>query len=81
MAFNIKSYWNPTPKRIRKIGILIASFGALIGSGTGIYSYFEVAAQTEPKLKSILMIISIAGPVLGWIGKEITNFYDDEPSQ
>lgn len=72
--FSRKGYWTPTPKKIRKIGLAIASLGASIGAGSGIYLHFE----KFPKYESIVIALGIGGPILGWLGKEITNFWTDE---
>lgn len=73
--FNISGYWHPTPKKVRKIGLAIASFGATIGAGSEIYAHFA----SEEKYKSLCHILAVASPILGWAGKEITNFWGDEP--
>lgn len=75
--FNIGAYWSPTPKKIRKIGLAIASLGATIGTGSGVFLYFDA----NPEYKSAVMVLAIASPVLGWIGKEITNFWTEEEPQ
>ena len=72
--FNLSSYWHPTPKKVRKIGLAIASLGASIGAGSGVFLYFD----GEEKYKSVATFLAVASPILGWIGKEITNFWSDE---
>ena len=76
--FNLKGYFAPTPKRIRKIGLAIASLGATIGTTSGLFVYLS----ENPEHKSLAMFLAFASPVLGWVGKEITNFWtDEEPAE
>lgn len=72
---SLKSYFEPTPKLFRKIGIAIASFGNTFGVGTGIHGYLE----KDPEHGRLIMLLAIASCVLGWLGKEITNFFEEAP--
>lgn len=75
--FSLSSYWHPTPKKVRKIGLAIASLGATIGAGGGVFLYVD----GNEKFKTVAQVCGIAGPILGWLGKEVTNFWTDEESQ
>lgn len=74
---SLKSYFEPTPKTIRKIGLLIASFGNTFGLSSGLTGYFE----NDPIMSKKMMLLGVIACVCGWLGKEITNFFQDEPSE
>lgn len=71
----LKSYFEPTPKLFRKIGIAIASLGNSFGVGTAIHGY---AQDNIADVKMALMIACIS-QLLGWVGKEMTNFFEETP--
>ena len=63
MKFGIKSYYSPTPKKLRKIG------DALLGSSQFITGYCVIM---EEKYLALVCII------LGTIGKFMTNLYSED---
>lgn len=63
MGFGLKSYFKPTPKRIRIFGDSLAAAGTF-GASIAILNGHPVAGTT-------IMIISV-------IGKFISNFFSDE---
>lgn len=73
---SLKSYFEPTPKLFRKIGIMIASAGNMLGATIGGAGY----ADPDPAQAKTKMAIGIATCILGWLGKEMTNFFQEEPS-
>lgn len=77
MGASIKNYFAPTPKFFRKIGIAIASLGNSFGVGTAIHGYFE----TNPDNIKVTMYIAVGSCLLGWLGKEMTNFFKEEDEQ
>jgi hypothetical protein len=62
--FSMKSYWAPTPKKIRKIG------DAMLG----VFSITSVSSMVMDDKR--LAIISL---VTGVVGKILTNFFSEEP--
>lgn len=72
--FSISAYWHPTPKKVRKIGLAIASLGATIGTSTEIYAHFAA----DEKFAKLCHGLAVSSAVLGWLGKEITNFWSDD---
>lgn len=60
------NYFNPTPKKWRKIG------DALLGVSTTITGY---------SLYAELKWVAMAALVLGVVGKFLTNFFTDETNQ
>ncbi len=75
---SLKNYFAPTPKFFRKIGIAVASLGNSLGLGSGIYGFLE----KDPERGREVMMLAVVSCVLGWLGKEMTNFFkeEDEPS-
>jgi hypothetical protein len=63
MKFGWKSYFEPTPKRIRVLGDSLAASGTF---GAGI-----VILNGHPVAGTIVMVIAV-------IGKFISNFFTDE---
>jgi hypothetical protein len=61
--FNIKSYFEPTPKRFRILGDSLASASVFIST----YSIIN-----DHKGFGLIVLIS------GWAGKFLTNFFTDE---
>jgi hypothetical protein len=62
--FNLKSYWAPTPKKIRKIG------DALLG-------VFSITSMSSMIMEDrILAVVSLT---IGVLGKVLTNFFTEEP--
>lgn len=62
--FSMKSYWAPTPKKIRKIG------DAMLG----VFSITSMSSMIMDDKR-----LAIASLVLGVLGKIITNFFSEEP--
>lgn len=62
--FSSKSYWAPTPVKLRKIG------DALLG----IFSLTSTAAMVNDDKR-----LAIASLLIGVIGKILTNFFTDKP--
>lgn len=73
---SLKSYFEPTPKLFRKIGIAIASLGNTFGVGTAIHGYMETNIESV----KTAMIIACASQFIGWLGKEMTNFFTEDPN-
>ena len=63
MAFGLKQYFQPTPKRIRILGDSLASASTAVSA----YAIFN-----DMKVLAAVVIIS------GWAGKFITNFFTDD---
>jgi len=63
-TFSMKSYWAPTPKKVRKIG----------DSLLGIFSITSMSSMFMDN--KTLAIISL---IVGVIGKVLTNFFSEEP--
>lgn len=74
MGASLKHYFAPTPKLFRKIGVAIASLGNTFGVGTAIHGYME---SNIDNVKTALIIASLS-QLLGWVGKEMTNFFKEE---
>lgn len=62
--FSVKSYWDPTPKKIRKIG------DAMLG----VFSITSMSSMIMDDKR-----LAIASLILGVLGKIITNFFSEEP--
>jgi hypothetical protein len=71
---NLKSYFEPTPKLFRKMGLAIASLGNTIGATFGVSGY----VATDMEQGKHLMAIGVASCILGWLGKEMTNFFQED---
>lgn len=65
MGFKWKAYWEPTPKRIRKIA------DALLAGAMTVSTFAMI--NDSPKLATAVMII--AG-----IAKFLSNFFTEDPS-
>jgi hypothetical protein len=63
---SFKSYFKPTPKRFRIIGDSLASASVFVSS---------FAIMHDMKGIAIFILAS------GWVGKFITNFFAEEPTQ
>ena len=63
-TFSMKSYWAPTPKKIRKIG------DAMLG-------VFSITSMSSMIMDD--KHLAIASLILGVLGKIITNFFSEEP--
>jgi hypothetical protein len=63
VKFGYKYYFKPTPKRLRIFGDSLAA-GSLFVAGLAIVNGYE----------KIAMGVAIAG----WVGKFISNFFNDE---
>lgn len=70
---SIKAYFEPTPKLFRKIGLAIASLGNTFGVSSAIHGYLE----KDPEYGRVVMLIGVGACFLGWLGKEITNFFTE----
>jgi hypothetical protein len=77
MGASIKHYFAPTPKLFRKIGVAIASLGNSFGVGTAIHGY----VQDNIESVKLALIIASTSQLLGWVGKEMTNFFKEEDEQ
>lgn len=66
MGFSWKSYWEPTPKRIRKFADALLAGAMTVSTFAMINDY--------PKLATGIMII--AG-----VAKFVSNFFTDEPEK
>lgn len=63
-TFSMKSYWAPTPNKMRKIG------DALLG-------VFSITSMSSMFLDDkVLAIVSL---IIGVVGKVLTNFFSEEP--
>lgn len=63
-SFSMKSYWAPTPKKIRKVG------DALLG-------VFSITSMSSMVMDN--KHLAIASLILGVVGKILTNFFGEEP--
>jgi hypothetical protein len=63
-SFSVKSYWAPTPKKIRKIG------DAMLG-------VFSITSMSSMIMDN--KHLAIASLILGVVGKILTNFFGEEP--
>ena len=64
MKFSLKSYFEPTPKRMRVLGDSLAAAGTFGAS--------VIILNGHPVAGTIIMVIAV-------IGKFISNFFKDEP--
>lgn len=64
ISFSWKSYFKPTPKRLRVFGDSLAAAGTL-GASIAVLNGHPIAGTT-------IMVIAV-------IGKFISNFFTDEP--
>ena len=62
--FSIKSYWAPTPKKVRKIGDTLLGIFSIMSMSSMIYDVKELA---------------VACLIIGVVGKILTNFFSEEP--
>ena len=63
-TFSMKSYWAPTPKKVRKIGDTLL----------GVFSITSMSSMFMDDKN--LAIISL---IVGVVGKVLTNFFSEEP--
>lgn len=63
-TFTMKSYWAPTPKKIRKIGDTLLGVFSITSMSSMIYDVKSLA---------------VASLVMGVVGKILTNFFAEEP--
>ena len=63
-TFSMKSYWAPTPKKIRKIGDTLLGVFSITSMSSMIYDVKELA---------------LASLIMGVVGKILTNFFSEEP--
>jgi hypothetical protein len=63
-TFTVKSYWAPTPKKIRKIGDAMLGVFSITSMSSMIMDVKELA---------------VASLILGVVGKILTNFFSEEP--
>tara|TARA_R110000868_G_scaffold8307_7_gene43435 strand:+ start:916 stop:1164 length:249 start_codon:yes stop_codon:yes gene_type:complete len=74
MKLSIKHYWEPTPKKLRKIGDAILACAGVVGGG-GILAYDQLKdLYTSKELKMLIGIALVAGIA----GKFLTNFFTDD---
>lgn len=64
MKFGLKSYFKPTPKRLRVFGDSLAAAGTL-GASIAVLNGHPIAG-------TVIMVVAV-------IGKFISNFFSDEP--
>lgn len=62
--FSMKSYWAPTPNKMRKIG------DALLG-------VFSITSMSSMIIDNKTM--AIVSLIIGVVGKVLTNFFSEEP--
>ena len=62
--FSMKSYWQPTPNKMRKIG------DALLG-------VFSITSMSSMIMDN--KTLAITSLILGVVGKVLTNFFGEEP--
>jgi hypothetical protein len=63
-SFSVKSYWAPTPKKVRKIGDTLLGVFSITSMSSMIYDVKELA---------------LASLIMGVVGKVLTNFFSEEP--
>lgn len=63
-TFSMKSYWAPTPNKMRKIG------DALLG-------VFSITSMSSMFLDN--KSLAITSLIIGVVGKVLTNFFSEEP--
>ena len=63
-TFSMKSYWAPTPKKIRKIGDTLLGVFSITSMSSMIYDVKGLA---------------LASLIMGVVGKILTNFFGEEP--
>jgi hypothetical protein len=63
-TFSMKSYWAPTPKKIRKIGDTLLGVFSITSMSSMIYDVKGLA---------------LASLIMGVVGKILTNFFCEEP--
>jgi len=63
-SFSVKSYWAPTPKKIRKLGDAMLGVFSITSMSSMIMDVKELA---------------VASLILGVVGKILTNFFGEEP--
>lgn len=63
-TFSMKSYWAPTPKKIRKIGDTLLGVFSITSMSSMIYDVKGLALATL---------------IMGVVGKILTNFFGEEP--
>ena len=63
-TFSMKSYWAPTPNKIRKIG----------DSLLGVFSVTSMSSMIMDNKP-----LAITSLIVGVIGKVLTNFFSEEP--
>lgn len=63
-SFSMKSYWAPTPKKIRRIGDTLLGVFSITSMSSMIYDVKGLALATL---------------IIGVVGKILTNFFGEEP--
>ena len=63
-SFSVKSYWAPTPNKIRKIG----------DSLLGVFSVTSMSSMIMDNKP-----LAITSLIVGVVGKVLTNFFAEEP--
>ena len=63
--FSMKSYWAPTPNKMRKIG----------DSMLGVFSVTSMSSMIMDDKK-----LAITSLILGVVGKVLSNFFTEEPT-
>jgi hypothetical protein len=66
LKYSWKSYWEPTPKNIRKMADAIVAACAFSG---GLASF-----NGEPKIGTVIFIV-------GFVAKILSNFFSEEPNK
>lgn len=72
-----RHYWKPTPKKWRKIGDGLLAAASVIAIG-GIWQFETLKDIFTPTELKGLIIASIG---LGVVGKFLTNFFKEDPSE
>ena len=74
MSFNLKNYYSPTPKKMRKSGDALLAAVSIFAIG-GLFGYDQLKELYEPTQIRKGMTILIVTCV---VGKFLTNFFAEE---
>ena len=73
----MKNYWNPTPKKWRKLGDALLAVATIIAIG-GIWQYDSLKEIFTTKELKIMIVSSI---ISGVLGKFLTNFFKEDDKE
>jgi hypothetical protein len=73
----MKNYWNPTPKKWRRLGDSLLAVATVIAIG-GIWQYDSLKEIFSTGELKIMIVSSI---VFGVVGKFLTNFFKDDTKE